>query len=149
MLDPLILSLLNALASGQGMSEDIYVKIRSLLSTILNLDSFDFPIANLQTMLLFLQDFDLPPSEKRLVEEVRYRLIRCALGQHWQHGMVVQNFISRDMAKNLEVLQEQVEVYEDGFVVRSPKYAVQRGYEKKGHFLNDYGKLALDSCRPQ
>lgn len=100
-------------------------------------------IANLQTMLLLLQDFEIKPVTKRLVDELRCRIIRQSLGENWQHGVIVSEYSMNDMNKELLEKSYTVSVYQDGAISKRVDYSIQPLAPKDTLLLNDMGELAF------
>lgn len=143
MFDQLTHSLINRIAR-EGMTESNTAQLVDLLDTLAEVSDYGcLNIVNTQALLLLIADFTIPPTAKRLVDEVKGRMIRQVLGPHWRHGVLITDYELTTMNRSVHEQVEQIRVYEDGSVKVNTTYSVQPPVNPDELILNDLGNIAL------
>lgn len=144
-MNELLRSLTNRIAR-EGMSGRNSMDLRIVLDTLLYMEDIDaVPVVDVQTLLLLLEDCEIPATEKRMAAELRSRLIRAALGPDWMHGVPVIQYPLNVMNHSIVTKVENITVYEDGAVTAETLGSVHdKNIPAERILINDFAQAALN-----
>lgn len=149
MFDQITLSLIHQI-SKEGLTDETTEKLMSLADTLLDINDYDsISIANIQTLLLLLYDFEIKPVAKRLVDELRYRLVRFAIKKQDNQGTVISQYTTSVMNRDIVEKIYDISVMQDGTCKIDTQYSIQPLIPDNDLILNDLGALVLNDINNQ